>query len=237
MIYSIFDIMSTMIRNAISTQVFEVLRHRIVSLQIVPGAKLNISALSKELSVSAIPIREALKQLIERGLVYSTPDIGYHAVNLSEQDVRDIFELRQLLETFAVEKAIECISQIELKTLYEETCELLEGEIPQEQLRTKFDQADIKLHKELIIGNSGNKYVKLLYMYDFISIVRHLNERMLTAAQEHLGIIDALREKNVTKTQHRLCKHLDNSLKECLPIPQSGFEWPSRSNLGFRGRG
>jgi len=218
-------------RNSVSTQVLELLRQRIVTLQIPPGARIQIGALSEELSISAIPIREALKQLTERGLVYSRPGMSYHAIKLSDTDVRDIFELRKLLETFAVEKGIKKLSETDLKELHEQSRKLLNVELSPEELRVRFDQTDVKLHQGLIIGNSGNKFAKLFYsrMNDLVSIVRHLNERIDLAIQEHLEIIDALIKRDLTEVKNRLCRHLDNSAGGCLPIPQSDLEWSQKA--------
>jgi len=218
-------------RNPVSTQVFEILRQRIVTLRIPPGAKIQIGALSEELSISAIPIREALKQLAERGLVCANPGMSYHAVKLSNEDVRDIFELRKVLENFAVEKAIKQFSETELKGLHEQNCKLLNGKLSPEELRVRFDQTDVKLHQGLIIGNSGNKFAKLFYsrMNDLVSIVRHLNERIDLAIREHLEIIDALIKRDLAEAKNRLTNHLDNSAEGCLPIPQSGLEWSRKT--------
>ena len=77
-------------RSSLSTQIYDILRGRITSVQILPDQRLDISSLAAEFQTSAIPVREALKQLTERGLVTSVPGVGYRATTYSVSDITDI---------------------------------------------------------------------------------------------------------------------------------------------------
>ena len=71
---------------------------------IAPGAPLVETALSQRFDVSRGPLREALRQLIEEGLVVTVPYTGTHVAPLSVEDVHEIYSLRTALETFAFEQ-------------------------------------------------------------------------------------------------------------------------------------
>lgn len=86
--------------------VVEVLRERILSGDIVAGKPLRQSALAAELNVSRIPIREALLQLEAEGLVKFEAHKGATAAELSSSQVRELFDLRALLETDLLAKSI-----------------------------------------------------------------------------------------------------------------------------------
>ena len=69
-----------------------------------PGAPLVETALSERFDVSRGPLREALRQLIEEGLVVTVPYTGTHVAALSVEDVSEIYSLRTALEIFAIEQ-------------------------------------------------------------------------------------------------------------------------------------
>jgi len=78
--------------------VVESLREKILSGEITAGQPLRQAALAEELSVSRIPIREALLQLEAEGLVAFEPHKGATATELSIEQVDELFELRAMLE-------------------------------------------------------------------------------------------------------------------------------------------
>ena len=91
-------------KNTLREHVVERLRAAILSGNIPPGAPLVEMALSERFEVSRGPLREALRQLIEEGLVVTVPYTGTHVAALSVEDVREIYSLRTALETFAFEQ-------------------------------------------------------------------------------------------------------------------------------------
>lgn len=82
----------------------ERLRAAILAGDIAPGAPLTETDLSARLDVSRGPLREALRQLIEEGLLVTVPYTGTHVASLSVEDVREIYSLRTALEIFAFEQ-------------------------------------------------------------------------------------------------------------------------------------
>jgi len=210
-----------------SEQIYEILRRRIITLQLAPGERIDIGKLSREFNISATPVREALRGLVERGLVHYKKDVGYWVVSLTRKDVEDIFALRKLLECFALEKGIDRIPTEKLDELRDRSLYLLEDNLSPTALRQEFDKTDECLHRELIIGSCNNKFIKMMYSYvnDYIAIVRHLNERIKEAVKEHLCILDAIQEANLEKAETELSRHLDNSARECPPVPCTTKGW------------
>ena len=85
--------------------VFRELQGDIVSGRIIPGYRLFIESISRKMGVSAIPVREALALLEAGGFVHSDKKRGYLVNELSESSLREILELRLLLEGKAAELA------------------------------------------------------------------------------------------------------------------------------------
>src|ERR1051325_1024792 len=103
-------------RRTLSDDVLNTLRERIVSGELEAGAPLRQNTLAKELSVSPIPIREALLQLEAEGLAVSKPHHGSVVASLSLEDITEVFELRTYLEVPLLRKAV---SHMTARTLSE----------------------------------------------------------------------------------------------------------------------
>lgn len=86
--------------------VVEVIRQKILSGAIKGGAPLRQAALAAELNVSRIPVREALLQLEAEGLVEFEAHKGATATRLSADQVTELFELRAMLETDLLRRAV-----------------------------------------------------------------------------------------------------------------------------------
>ncbi len=78
------------------------LTEAILSGKFQPGDRLNESELGRQLQVSRAPIREALHQLNEQGLVVNHPRRGMFVVNLSAPDIEKVNRLRIVLESEAL---------------------------------------------------------------------------------------------------------------------------------------
>lgn len=94
-------------RSTLRAHVAERLRAAILAGNIAPGAPLVETALSQRFDVSRGPLREALRQLIEEGLLVTVPYTGTHVASLSVEDVHEIYSLRTALEIFAFEQVWE----------------------------------------------------------------------------------------------------------------------------------
>jgi DNA-binding GntR family transcriptional regulator len=98
------DLLDPIPKSTLRAHVVERLRAAILGGDFPPGAPLVETALSERFDVSRGPLREALRQLIEEGLVVTVPYTGTHVAPLSVDDVHEIYSLRTALETFAFEQ-------------------------------------------------------------------------------------------------------------------------------------
>jgi len=107
-----------MSRLAQHEQVAARLRTLLVEGRIAPGAKLNERELCEQLHISSrTPLREAIKLLAAEGLVDLLPNRGAVAVQLSEDDVRHLFELLAELEGLSGALAAERMLDAEIAEL------------------------------------------------------------------------------------------------------------------------
>ena len=90
----------------LSTQVAERLRGDILAGIHGPGAQLNEVDLALSLGISRGPLREAMQRLVQEGLLKSIPHRGVFVVDLSEEDMLDVFFVRASLEEAAIRRLI-----------------------------------------------------------------------------------------------------------------------------------
>jgi DNA-binding GntR family transcriptional regulator len=81
---------------------FNRLSAEILSGRTDPGERLVEEQLTRQLGISRAPLREALRQLAEQGLVEHIPRRGVRVATLSSDDVRELYEVRDVLERHAV---------------------------------------------------------------------------------------------------------------------------------------
>lgn len=88
--------------STLKENITEVLIHAVLCGKFKPGDRLNESELGRQLRVSRAPIREALLQLQEQGMVMNQPRRGMFVVNLSDDDIQKVNSLRLILESEAM---------------------------------------------------------------------------------------------------------------------------------------
>jgi DNA-binding GntR family transcriptional regulator len=101
-------------RQRLHDTVVDHLRTFIVEGALAPGMKLNERELCERLGISRTPLREALKVLAAEGLVEISPNRGATVSQMSEAEIREMFELLSGLEAFSGELACERITPAEL---------------------------------------------------------------------------------------------------------------------------
>ncbi len=96
-----------------------ILHEAILTGDFAPGERLRIEDLAARLSMSPMPIREALRELDARGLVVHTPHRGAKVAELSVEDLAETMDVRLSLETLAVSHAAERFTDADAKTAAE----------------------------------------------------------------------------------------------------------------------
>ena len=92
-------------KSTFRQHIAERLRSAILGGEIASGTQLVETTLAAQFNVSRGPLREALRELIEEGLLVTVPYTGTHVISLSASDIREIYSMRITLERFAFEQA------------------------------------------------------------------------------------------------------------------------------------
>lgn len=175
--------------------VFHTLREAILKGELKPGERLMELQLASKLGVSRTPIREAIRMLEQEGLAVTIPRKGAEVARMTEKDMEDVLQIREVLDELAVKLACDNITREEIKELENRTVQF-ENCIRQGDLK-KIAEADVAFH-DVIYKAAGNK--KLMIMLDNLreQIYRYRVEYLKTGKshptliQEHREILQAL---------------------------------------------
>lgn len=196
--------------------VYENLKSRIIKNLVNPGEPLNEGVLSKELKISKTPIREALQQLEKEGFIESIPAKGAFVSMISIQDIREIFEIREVLECEVIRRAA-------LKAGPERVGAIREKFVSSESDNKKASAGHFKSGDEVhafIFETFGNNRLKEIYkrLQDHIvrTRIHFFNQspsgRSEESFKEHLEILDALKAQDPVRAEKAVRDHLRNSL-------------------------
>lgn len=98
-------------REPVREQVYARLKAMVLSGELAPGSRLTEEYLAQQLGVSRTPVREALHRLASEALIQALPTRGFKVSGESVEEMREVFELRAVLEAYALGLACGNISQ------------------------------------------------------------------------------------------------------------------------------
>jgi DNA-binding GntR family transcriptional regulator len=187
-------------KEVLRDKIGDVLRGWILEGELKPGERIVELTLARKLNVSRAPLREALWLLARQGLVQIRAHHGATVTQLSEQDIREIFEIRLLLETHAAKK-IRASANGEAKSALKHALAELEEASRQRDIRL-FSAADLRFHQTLWeLG--GNRHLQDIlndvstrfFGYELIRDLPHSDKfRFDLMADEHRKLVHLVLE-------------------------------------------
>ncbi|NOU88720.1 GntR family transcriptional regulator [Paenibacillus sp. LMG 31460] len=206
-------------RYVLTDEIYALLKEQILNHHIVPGDKINIDQLARELEVSNIPIREALSRLTAEGLVNMVPFKGMYAAEMTLQELDEIFEIRLELECLAIRKAAPNIPDpllVDLKSKMKRWSNRKPTEIAEKiNLIAEMNQS---LHG-LILDYCANQSLKnLITMYiqriqRYLAVIQKGMDLQVIEEEwnEHMLVVSCLAAKNFEEAEKALLNHLVKS--------------------------
>ena len=104
--------------KTIRQQAYDHIREKLEDGFYLMGERVSEKGLSRELGISTIPVREALAQLISEGFVSKSPGLGSFVPKITREELIELFEIRSLLECYAIGRAAEMITSNQLEELH-----------------------------------------------------------------------------------------------------------------------
>jgi len=182
------------IQRVLRSDAYDAIRQAVVGGAIKPGERINEAEVSRQMRISRAPIREAIRQLEQDGLLVSVPHRGTFVVTLSRDDVEEIYSLRADIESRAVHRALPRLTAEQLAAL-----EALVG-----VMQTAADagdvsglvEADTRFHRTIIEATGWSRLTRIwenlhpqtltLYTLTMLTDWPSMN------AQRHRPVLEAL---------------------------------------------
>ena len=98
--------MSRKTKASLSEEVYEYIKRMILTLELKCGEKIPEELIASQLNVSRTPIREALRRLAGDGLVVIYPNRHAEVVTLTDEDIRQLGDMRMMLDVLAAQLAV-----------------------------------------------------------------------------------------------------------------------------------
>jgi len=192
----------------------EHLRNSIIDGSLKMGQVLSERGISEELGVSKSPVREALAQLRDEGLVSIEPQKGARVFTLSDAEVAQICDFRQAIETAAFELALKRSPE----QLAEDMARVV-GEMKRAREagnERRYLQLDTEFH-HLIFKHAGNDYLTASYtryVGKIAALRTHLSklpQHTELSYDEHIGLSKAVKKGDMGVIRKLLSQHIDRT--------------------------
>lgn len=181
-----------------------------------PGQRLQQDAIAEILGVSRMPVRASLRQLESEGLVSFQAHRGATVTALSREQIAEIYELRILLETFALEKAMERIGRHELAELTTLATEMEDAVDSSSWLEQR------------------QRFYTRLYAYagrpETLALIRRLRSfvgpylllrRVVEEPHGHMPIMELLKKGDAAAAKEWLAEHLEQVSRKLQDLVES----------------
>lgn len=197
--------------QSLREQAGQVIRAGIVAGELEGGEIYSANALSEKLGVSPTPVREALLDLANAGLVEPVRNRGFRILTPDEQDLDEIGELRLMLEVPAMRRVAEKASDADLVALERVTDELEQaaevGDL------SAYLLADREFHLSLLELTGNRRLVRLvgeLRDQTRLTGLKELAESddLATSTREHREILEALQRRAGDEAEDLMRVHI-----------------------------
>lgn len=187
------------------------LRNQIFDGTLQPGDRIVESRLARELGISQAPVREALRELEQMGLVVSYPNRGSSVRRVEPKDAEEMYVLRAHLEVLAVDLAIPRLGEDDLATLDRFIDDMVAAAKDNDPER--LTELDTGFH-EYILTCSANSLLLRTWQgisplnWTMMTVIRLKDRNLVELAERHRPIVEALRAGNQEQAEQAIREHV-----------------------------
>jgi DNA-binding GntR family transcriptional regulator len=207
-------------RTFLVSQAYDALLDLILSGALPSGTPLSEVDLARRLGVSRTPVHLALVQLAREGLVEQAPGRRPLIARFGRQDVVEIYEMRMLLETAAVERAAEHLDPAALAALIAEADALAAGDPSLPSWSRKALEFDVRFHDQLASAGGNRRLreeiAKVRLLVRAFCRLTGSPETLQAALAEHQAVLKALKARHPGIACQAMARHIQNRLDAVL---------------------
>ncbi len=209
-------------------RIYRQLRRAIIMGHRRPGERLSVAELSKTYGGGITPVRDALQMLGQEGLVTIKPRSGYFVTSITLKELRDLLEVREILEVAAVERAAQRIDEATLTQLAQVHAGYTGDD---EESYDRYTDENRRFHYLLAKASGNDELAEMLgHLHDRLArfmVLRHAGE---TQAQSHARIVAALRARDPAAARQALLEEITETRQTILDrlMQDEGASWEIR---------
>jgi DNA-binding GntR family transcriptional regulator len=203
--------------------VFTTMREAIINGDFKPGQRLMEVQLAEQMGVSRTPVREAIRKLELEGLVVMVPRKGAYVAGLSSEDVKEVLEIRAVLEGLAASLAAKNASDADIEQL-QEIVEKFKNAAEEKDV-VRLINFDSDFHDVMYRASKNKKLIQL------ISALREQVQRFRVAyftkikstqalIEEHNELVSSILNKEPEKARAIAEKHIATTEKLITSIEE-----------------
>jgi len=201
------------------------LRQDVLSLAYLPGAKLKVEHLQQTYGLSSSPIREALNRLTEEGLVRSDERKGFRVAAVSEEDLKDITNMRLLIDLPTLAQSMQSgADEWESHVIASfHLLEKLESRLPEGPvvLNAEWSALHRNFHQAMMSACPSDRMVtSSSSLFDQAERYRHISARYRTVikrkSEEHRVLMKAVLKRDTATAQELHQAHVLSTQKNAL---------------------
>jgi DNA-binding GntR family transcriptional regulator len=194
----------------------DALREAIIKGRFSEGEELTQEMIAAEFGVSRIPLREAMRRLEAEGLITFHANRGAIISPLSADDIKEIYELRMLIEGDLIDRAARALTANELRK-----AERIHLALESEENPTEQDVLNRAFHSALYTPAKRPKQQALVEnLRNLVERYQNLNSSLMASTasfqQDHKKILIACRRHDGVKARTQLIKHLQHAMEIAL---------------------
>jgi DNA-binding GntR family transcriptional regulator len=193
-------------------QAYEQIREMIITLELMPGSRVDEQGLAEQLNFGRIPIREALKLLVHDNLIEVSKHRGVYISRIDPEDLKSLSEVRVLMEGSTARLAAQRATEDDIlimETLIEEQKSIPPGD------KQAWFEIDHKLH-QAISAASQNHYLRdsLEYYFGLSQRLWYLAlpkiDFLSQAVQEHADLVRSIKDHKSDEAEEIMAAHVLN---------------------------
>ncbi len=194
--------------------IYRELRRSIIMRHLKPGERFDVDALAQQYSTSVTPVRDALQMLSQDGLVNIKPRSGYFVTRTTLKQLRDLLDLRHVLELAAVERAAEKITHEQISELRS----VHAGYTGDDDVSyDRYTNENRKFHFFLAKASGNNELTQLMgRLHDRLAPFMVMRHGGRTQEATHNRIVDALEAHNAETAREALLDDIERSHESIL---------------------
>jgi GntR family transcriptional regulator, rspAB operon transcriptional repressor len=215
-------------REAVDTskcRVYRELRRSIIMGHRKPGERLSLEELTATYGTGVTPARDALQMLSQEGLVTIRPRSGYFVEHINLKELRELFEVREILETAAIERAATRVTEDLLQQL-EHIHAGYTGD--DDESYDRYTDENRRFHFLIAEASGNHELAEMLgHLHDRLARFMVLRGAGLTQQYTHEQIVVALRARDVAAARQAMLNEITETRDTILDrvIRAEGAGW------------